>query len=50
MNHPTPATPERLADLVAALEAMREAGWIDTTPEPTPVQGTGPTGPNGGYR
>lgn len=49
MSHRTPPTPAPrppLADLVATLEAMREAGWVTTAPGPTPLEATSPTGPH----
>ncbi|MGF0316436.1 hypothetical protein [Nocardia fluminea] len=42
----TPAPQPPLADLVTTLEAMREAGWVRATPEPTPLEATRPTGPH----
>ncbi|GEM29741.1 hypothetical protein NN3_07480 [Nocardia neocaledoniensis NBRC 108232] len=44
LTSPSPIPRPEIADLVATLEAMREAGWITTTlsPEPGPVVGIGP--------
>lgn len=39
---PTPTRQPAVADLVALLEAMREAGWVATAP--SPVEGAMPTG------
>jgi hypothetical protein len=46
LTPPTPAPRLPLADLVATLEAMREAGWVTTAPEPAPLEATSPTGPH----
>lgn len=44
MSHrPAPKSAARppLSDLVATLEAMRDAGWVTIAPVPTPVEVTG---------
>lgn len=48
MSHLTPPTSAprpSLADLVATLEAMREAGWVTATTEPTSLDVASPTTP-----
>lgn len=46
LTPPTSASRPLLADLVATLEAMREAGWVTTAPRPTPLEAASPTWPH----